>query len=67
MLPVPEILLNNGGESGILKEVTSKAVERRGPTRDRGGEEPAAGLEHPACLAQCARPFGCVDQMIQRA
>jgi hypothetical protein len=57
MLALPEVSLNDGGKPGILKEVTGEAVQRRGPARDGGSEELAAGHDARSALGS-APPRG---------
>ena len=67
VLPLPEVVLNDGDEPRILKEIAGEPVQRRGPARDGGGEELPAGLQDPPRLAEGAGPVGGLGQVIQRA
>ncbi len=66
VLPVGEVAGDDGGKRRVVQVAGPEPVQGRGEAGDGGGDEYAAGPEHPPGLGQGRQAVGAVGQVVER-
>ena len=66
VMPIAQVLLDDALELAIVQQLARETVERRGPARNPGSDQGAAGSQHASGFGECRMAIGRVHQVVER-